>query len=117
MISHTDRARTFCESWDLSPTKAYTDSLAAEFEALLQAQHDELNRWQMTAEEGGELLNEATIAIAGLAEERLIPCCGTCIGHFGPKGAELMNKGLKYARDNFATATRPKGEPDAHSTR
>ncbi len=85
------------------------DILADLLDRELQAQHDELNRWQMTAEEGVELLNEMTFAIAGLAREPLVSCCGTCIGHFGPKGGALMDKGLKQWA-LVAAANKPTGD-------
>ncbi len=46
-----------------------------------------------TCEESSQLLDELTIAFAGLFGEILKPCCNDCVGHFSPRLFKLMNIG------------------------
>lgn len=78
---------------------AALESALAERDLRIAELEDHLNGAEMSGEEGSELLNEATYAIAGLAEEALRPCSDPCVGHFGPKGWALYREGLdKYER-------------------
>lgn len=59
--------------------------------ACLVAERD---GYKMDSECGTELINEAHMAFAGLANEDLEPCIGTCAGHFGPQAKKLYDRGL-----------------------
>jgi hypothetical protein len=59
----------------------------------------ERDSYRVTAEEGTNLLDEATLAFAGLANEKLKPCQpDVCIGHLGPRADTLYTRGLNRYR-------------------
>lgn len=56
---------------------------------------------EMTVDESKDIIQDLTLAIAGLAKEKIVPCGDSCGGHLGPKGKALMDKGLQYWQKRY----------------
>lgn len=83
-----------------------TADLAAEVERLKQI--ETLNC--MSIEEGCEIINEMSAALAAMVDEDLTECSAShCLGHFGEKTSEAFNVALESRRADRARIARLEG--------